>query len=205
MLRWLEANGYDVSYTTGVDTDRRGAGSSSARCFSRSGTTSTGPAHSAPTWRLHAKQASTSRFLAATKYSGRPGGKTSIDHVGDPVPHARLLQGDAREREDRSHPAWTGTWRDARFSPPADGGRPENGLTGTIFTVNGIRNDTIMVPADFATCGSGATRASRPAVGPDRRPDPRQVGYEWDEDRDNGFRPAGLDAALLDECRHIST
>src|SRR5918996_4253386 len=23
-VRWLEANGYDVSYTTGVDTDRRG-------------------------------------------------------------------------------------------------------------------------------------------------------------------------------------
>ena len=25
MVRWLEANGYDVSYTTGVDTDRLGA------------------------------------------------------------------------------------------------------------------------------------------------------------------------------------
>src|SRR5262249_36873268 len=25
MVRWLEANGYDVSYTTGRDTDRRGA------------------------------------------------------------------------------------------------------------------------------------------------------------------------------------
>ena len=25
MVRWLEANGYDVSYSTGVDTDRRGA------------------------------------------------------------------------------------------------------------------------------------------------------------------------------------
>ena len=25
MIRFLEANGYDVSYTSGVDTDRRGA------------------------------------------------------------------------------------------------------------------------------------------------------------------------------------
>ena len=25
MIRWLERNGYDVSYTTGVDSDRRGA------------------------------------------------------------------------------------------------------------------------------------------------------------------------------------
>ena len=30
-------------------------------------------------------------------------------------------------------PEWTGTWRDPRFSPPADGGRPENELSGTIF------------------------------------------------------------------------
>src|SRR5712691_6257390 len=29
-------------------------------------------------------------------------------------------------------PIWTGTWRDPRFSPPSDGGRPENALTGTI-------------------------------------------------------------------------
>jgi hypothetical protein len=25
MVRWLERKGYDVSYTTGVDTDRRGS------------------------------------------------------------------------------------------------------------------------------------------------------------------------------------
>ena len=27
-------------------------------------------------------------------------------------------------------PTWTGRWRDPRFSPPADGGKPENALTG---------------------------------------------------------------------------
>ena len=42
--------------------------------------------------------------------------------------------------EDRSdRRPWTGTWRDPRFSPPADGGRPENALTGTLFTVNACR------------------------------------------------------------------
>ena len=62
--------------------------------------------------------------------------ENSIDG-SDTVPHAGLLQGDARQRQDRPEPAtWTGTWRDPRFSPPADGGRPENALTGTIFTVN---------------------------------------------------------------------
>ena len=44
-------------------------------------------------------------------------------------------------------PTWTGTWRDARFSPPADGGRPENALTGTIFMVNDGDTTAITVPA----------------------------------------------------------
>src|SRR3954466_14505436 len=45
-------------------------------------------------------------------------------------------------------PTWTGTWRDPRFSPPADGGRPENALSGTMFMVNGPGAVTeIRVPA----------------------------------------------------------
>ena len=37
-----------------------------------------------------------------------------------------------REIDPQDPPTWTGTWRDPRFSPPADGGRPENALTGTL-------------------------------------------------------------------------
>ena len=44
-------------------------------------------------------------------------------------------------------PTWTGTWRDPRFSPPADGGRPENALAGTIFMVNDGATTAITVPA----------------------------------------------------------
>ena len=31
MVRWLEANGYDVKYWAGVDTDRRGAAMTGSR------------------------------------------------------------------------------------------------------------------------------------------------------------------------------
>jgi len=41
--------------------------------------------------------------------------------------------------DPRDPPTWTGYWRDGRFSPPADGGRPENALTGTISTLNSPR------------------------------------------------------------------
>ena len=41
---------------------------------------------------------------------------------------------------------WTGTWRDPRFGPH-DGGRPENALTGQLFTVNDGATTAIEVPA----------------------------------------------------------
>src|SRR5207253_7385723 len=50
-------------------------------------------------------------------------------------------------------PTWTGTWMDPRFSPPADGGRPQNALTGQLFTVNrGPSNigTSFTVPAPFS-------------------------------------------------------
>ena len=90
---------------------------------------------------------------------------------------------------------WTGTWRDPRFSPLADGGRPENELTGTIFTVNLSDPSThpLTVPepdgkmrfwrhTDVATLAPGETATLADDT----------LGYEWDEDLDNGFRPAGL-------------
>ncbi len=46
-------------------------------------------------------------------------------------------------------PTWTGSWRDGWFSPPADGGRPENALTGPSFDVTGSRSDNIIVLAAY--------------------------------------------------------
>ena len=90
------------------------------------------------------------------------------------------------------NPAWTGTWRDPRFSPPADGGRPENALTGTIFTVNGPRNDSIKVPAAFRSLRFWRNTSVRNlAAGATKTFAAGTLGYEWDEDLDNGSRPPG--------------
>jgi hypothetical protein len=88
---------------------------------------------------------------------------------------------------------WTGTWRDPRFSPPSNGGRPENGLTGTIFSVDSYRLDAITVPypnsqlrfwrnTSIASLQPGQTATLGANC----------LGYEWDEDFDNGARPEGL-------------
>jgi hypothetical protein len=49
MVRWLEANGYDVSYTSGVDVDRRGNLLTNHKAYLS--TTSIGPLRSALTWK----------------------------------------------------------------------------------------------------------------------------------------------------------
>ena len=115
--------------------------------------------------------------------------------LGHAVPHAGLLQGDARQRQDRpDRPTWTGTWRDPRFSPPADGGRPENALTGTIFTVNCWHRRRSRCPRPTASCASGATPASPTlAAGADgdARPTARSA-TSGTRTSTTASRPAGL-------------
>jgi len=87
---------------------------------------------------------------------------------------------------------WTGTWRDARAINP-EGPKPENALKGSIFTVNAWRNDPLIVPAEFAKL-----RFWRHTDVAQLKPGDSAVlgygilGHEWNEDLDNGFRPAGL-------------
>ncbi len=88
---------------------------------------------------------------------------------------------------------WTGTWRDPRFSPPADGGRPGNALTGQLFKVNAFRYDPLTISSS-----EGKARFWR-NTGIDTLADGQSaqlptgvLGWEWDEVTDNGFQPPGL-------------
>jgi hypothetical protein len=89
-------------------------------------------------------------------------------------------------------PIWTGTWMDPRFSPPADGGRPQNRLIGQLFTVNCCTYQ-MQASAPYAalrlwrgTRVAALTGSQTTTLGSDL------LGYEWDTSPDNGFRPPGL-------------
>ena len=99
---------------------------------------------------------------------------------------------------------WTGTFRDARPINPR-GARPENALSGTMFAANAQRHDALVV--DGARFGRHrawrGTAAQAQADELDVSGDdastvpplvmqPGILGHEWDEDVDNGWRPAGL-------------
>jgi len=194
MVRWLEANGYDVSYFTGVDADRNGSLITNHRIYMTNG-------HD-EYWSGDQRtkvEAARNAGVNLALFSGnaifwKTRWENSIDGSGTAY---RTL---VCYKETHSYPnnpdptnIWTGTWRDPRGTPPADGGRPENALSGTFFRINGPFVDTIKVPAedgkmrfwrntDIATQGVGQIAALAAGT----------LGFEVDVDDDNGFRPAGL-------------
>lgn len=193
MIRWLEANGYDVAYTTGLDGDRRGALIRNHKVFLSVGHDEywSGPQRAAV-------EAARDGGVHLAFFSGNDvfwkiRWEPSIDPSRTPYrTMVTFKETHANAKIDPLPDVWTGTWRDARpFNP--EGAKPENALTGTIFTVNAWRNDPLIVPAEFAKL-----RFWRNTEVARLRPGQRVVlgsgilGHEWNEDLDNGFRPAGL-------------
>ena len=102
MVRWLEANGYDVTLHHGCRyRSRRRACSRAIAPSSRSATTSTGPASSARTWKPRATPASAGVLQRQRGVLEDALGKQHR-RFGHRLPHAGLVQGDACGREDRS-------------------------------------------------------------------------------------------------------
>ena len=208
MVRWLEASGYDVSYSTGVDSDRRGSELLEHKVFLSVG-------HDEYWSGQHRANVEAARsagvhlaFFSGNECFWKTRWEQSIDPSGTPYrtlvtykethAHSGLpapVSGTCTECHATpiDPPVWTGTWRDPWLSPPADGGQPENALTGTIFMVNGDRSDSIEVPPTQSRLRfwRNTAVASLPAGQTALLPT-GTLGYEWDEDLDNGFRPAGL-------------
>jgi hypothetical protein len=194
-IRWLEANGYDVSYMSGVDTDRYGSLLLNHKIFLDAGHDE----YWSGNQRANVEAArdagvnlafwSGNEVYWKTRWEPSPTDGTDYRTL---VSYKETLDG---AKIDPSA-EWTGTWRDPRFSPPADGGRPENALTGTMYLVDYDHVtplNTITIPYD-----DSQLRFWRNTSVADLQPGqtfsltPNYLGYEWDVDPDNGFRPAGL-------------
>ncbi|WP_242618229.1 DUF4082 domain-containing protein [Edaphobacter modestus] len=198
MIQWLEQNGYDVTYFTGVDAARYGTLIKNHKVYMDAGHDEywSGP-HRANV--QAARDAGVNlAFIGGNQMFWKTRLENSID--GSNTPNRTLVcykETLAFAKIDPS-PTWTGTWRDSSLSPPADGGLPENSLMGSLFMVNGTSPDNdgslqIQVPAadgkmrfwrNSAVAGLSANQTYTLPLG--------TLGFEWDEDVDNGFRPAGV-------------
>ncbi len=95
MVRWLERNGYDVSYSTGVDSERLGAELREHRAFLSVGHDEYWSGHPARQRGGGARRGREPRLLQRQR-------GVLEDPLGGRPPHARHLQGDPRQRQDRS-------------------------------------------------------------------------------------------------------
>jgi hypothetical protein len=194
MVRWLESNGYDVAYISGVDSHRAGALLRNHTVFMSVGhdeywsggqRTNVTAARDAG---VHLAFFSGNEIFWKTRW------EPSID--GSNTANRTLVcykETHANAKIDPS-PEWTGTWRDPRFSPPSDGGRPENELSGTIFMANDTGTPySISVPAaDGKMRFWRNTTVATLAAGQSATLPVGTLGYEWDSELDNGARPPGL-------------
>lgn len=192
MVRFLEKNGYDVSYFSGVDTDRYGSELLNHKVFLSVGHDEYWSAAQRNNV-LAARDAGVNlQFLSGNEIYWHTRYEPSV--AGTPTDYRTLVSYKETWSNAKIDPKaeWTGTWRDPRFASQANGaGIPENSVTGTMYMSN-FSDLAITV-----TQAQGKTRLWRNTglssmTGASTALAPHTIGYESDEDIDNGFRPAGL-------------
>ena len=156
MVRWLERNGYDVSYETGVDTDRYGSLIKNHRIFMSTGHDE----YWSGQQRANVEAARDAGVNLAVLQRQRG---VLEDALGERPPHARLLQDDARPGRAASTPpgVWTGF-----VARPGRGDRAERRAARERAhrpVLHGQRRAprAIQVPAQYHNLRSGATRRWR--------------------------------------------
>ncbi|WP_240197266.1 N,N-dimethylformamidase beta subunit family domain-containing protein [Nonomuraea lactucae] len=192
MIRWLEANAYDVSYTTNVDTARSPAELLEHRAFLSVG-------HD-EYWSLSMRENLANArdngvslaFFSGNEVFWKTRWENSISAGDTPFRTVTCYKETLANRKIDPSPEWTGTWRDPRFATPPNGGFPENQLTGTLFVTNGVVNDSMTVPFDYSrlrlwrNTSVATLLPGQTAVFP-----AGTLGYEWDAAPDTAFTPGG--------------
>lgn len=191
LVRFMERNGYDVSYFSGVDTDRRGNLLTNHKVALSVG-------HdeywSGNQWKNFEKARDAGvniQFLSGNEAYWRTRYEASAT---DGTAYRTMVSYKETWSYAKIDPSseWTGTFRDPRYAPASAGAAtPENSLTGTLYMVNnGDLPVTVSAQEGKGRLWRGTSLASL-ATGTKRALAPHTIGYESDESPDNGFRPAG--------------
>ncbi|MEU8267314.1 DUF4082 domain-containing protein [Sphaerisporangium sp. NPDC049002] len=192
MVRWLEANAYDVSYFSSVDTAAR-----APLLLQHKVVMSVGhDEYWSDDMRTNIENARDSgvniAFFSGNEMFWKTRWEPSIDGTSTAFRTMVCYKETHANAKIDPSPQWTGTWRDPRFSPPSNGGRPENAVTGTLFMVNGVVNDSMTVPATFAQMRLWRnTSVAQLQPGQVATLPAGTLGFEWDEAPDNGFMQPG--------------
>ncbi|KQV16529.1 Mo-co oxidoreductase dimerization domain protein [Rhizobium sp. Root1203] len=189
-IEWLEQNGYDVSYISGVDATRSGNLLLNHQAYLSVGHDEYWSAEQRSNVEAARDSGVNLAFWSGNEVYWKVRWETSIDGNGTPYRTMVCYKETWGTSSDPSA-IGTGTWRDPRYADP--GQQPENALTGTMFTVDSYRADSISIPYDYSNLRFWRnTDVANLQPGESYNLVKNLLGYEWDSDVENGFRPAGL-------------
>ena len=198
MIGWLEQNGYNVSYFSGMDSDRHGSELLEHKVFLSVGHDEYWSGNQRMNVEAARDAGVNMMFLSGNEIYWKTRWESSIDSSQTPYRTLVTYKETIAAAKIDPSPEWTGTWRDPRFrSPDENNLLSENALTGQIFVVNrgpgGETGTPFDVPYEYSDL-----RFWRNTSVADLQPGQTAtlgdivLGYEWDIDRDSDFRPDGL-------------
>ncbi|MGO7413471.1 DUF4082 domain-containing protein [Rhizobium ruizarguesonis] len=195
-IYWLEQNGYDVSYMSGVDADRYGSLLLNHKTYIDAGHDEYWSGQQRTNVEAARDAGVNLMFWSGNEVYWRT--RWGNAYSADGTPYRTLITYKETWANSGIDPSseWTGTFRDPRFSPPAiGGGNPENSLTGQLFKVDDVGNNLAAITVGYDDANLRFWRNTSVAnlqPGQTATLTKNYLGYEWDEASDNGFDPAGL-------------
>ncbi|NUW42414.1 DUF4082 domain-containing protein [Nonomuraea rhodomycinica] len=193
MLRWIERNAYDVGYISSIDAVVRPGLLLGHEALLSVGHDEYWSEEMRDNFAAARDDGVDVAFFSANEVFWKTRWEPSIDGSDTPFRTMTCYKETLANAKIDPSPQWTGTWRDPRFSPPSNGGRPENQLTGTLFIINGVVNDAIQVPSQYAAMRLWRnTSIANLQPGDVATLSSGTLGFEWDNQPDNSVAPPGL-------------
>ena len=194
MIQFMEENGYDVSYVSQIDVGGSNGASllEQHKLFVNTGHSEYWDAGDRANLTAARDAGVNVAFFAGNLMWWKT--RFAPSQFGNEANRTMIVYKeslDSTVSDPSDPPTWTGEWRDPRFSPPGDGGNPENGLTGQLWKVN-QGTYALSIPAAYSKLRLWRnTSVAGLAAGQTATMPNETLGYEWDLDVDNGSRPAG--------------
>ncbi|MDI4237344.1 DUF4082 domain-containing protein, partial [Bradyrhizobium sp. Arg237L] len=191
-IYWLEENGYNVSYISGMDTATNGALLLNHKVFMDAGHDEYWTDSQVANVQAAANAGVNLVFLSGNEIFWQTQFTPSID--SSKTANRTLVTYKDSHFEQLINPSGQGT---GTFEAPTNWGgaaMPSNALTGTVFSVDESGSlGTIKIPYSMTQLRFWRnTSVAATAPGQTASLESGLLGYEWDSSPDNGFMPAGL-------------
>ncbi|MDJ0340933.1 DUF4082 domain-containing protein [Streptomyces sp. H10-C2] len=197
MISWLERNGYDVSYLSGMDVSTKGSLLTNHKMFMSSGHDEYWSQEqysnvlAARKAGVHQTYFSGNEVFWKTRFAPSTDGTSTANRT---LACYKMTKLELPQPDGIPDPTgiWTGSWMDPGITAHGAPFQPQNILTGSLFSVNGYRSDALTVPGAYSKLRLWrSTTVANLAPNQTATFPTGTLGYEWDSAVSNSSRPAG--------------